>query len=214
MQPCFPLNGAFNASGPLETDMKARGIMSDQEKKPKSISTRKGDKGKTSLYDGTRVGKASLRPSVYGTLDEANAFLGMARARTQDSQIHDHLLKLQNLIYRVNAELACPPESKHLLKKRFVKEDLEWADHAGALLEEELSLPPKFVIYGETEVGAVLDVARAVVRRAERALVVLDEEETLDNLHVKPFVNRLSDLLYLLARKEDMLSGKQARHPD
>lgn len=185
-----------------------------EDEKRKSISTRRGDKGETSLLDGTRVGKDSLRPAVYGTLDEANAFMGLARAQAEDAQIKDMLLKLQNLIYKVNAQLACPPESKHLLKKNFTEQDLEWVNRASTDLEAELALPPKFVIYGETETSAVLDVARAVIRRAERALTTLASAEEIDNPHVKPFINRLSDTLYLLARKADRLSGKPLRHPD
>ena len=188
--------------------------MTTENKRIKSISTRKGDKGKTSLLDGTRVGKDSLRPAVYGTLDEANAFMGLARAQSGDANISDSLLKLQNLIYKVNAQLACPPESKHLLKKNFTAQDLDWVNQISAALEDELKLPPKFVIYGETETSATLDVARAVIRRAERALVTLDSEKEIDNPHIKPFINRLSDLLYLLARKQEQLSGKPLRHPD
>jgi len=189
-------------------------IMTAQHKKIKSISTRKGDRGQTALLDGTRVGKDSLRPAVYGTLDEANAFVGLARAQAEDAQIKDMLLQLQNLIYKVNAQLACPPESTHLLKKNFTAQDLEWVNRASAGLEGELNLPPRFVIYGETETGAVLDVARSVIRRAERALVALNSAEEIDNPHIKPFINRLSDLLFLLARKADRLSGKALRHPD
>jgi cob(I)alamin adenosyltransferase len=188
--------------------------MTTKNEKVQSISTRKGDKGNTSLLDGTRVGKDSLRPAVYGTLDEANAFMGLARARARDANINEILLKLQNLIYKVNAQLACPAESKHLLKKSFTAQDLDWVNQASAALEAELKLPPKFVIYGETEASAILDVARAVIRRAERTLVALDCAEEIDNPHIKPFINRLSDLLYLLARKQDQLSGKPLRHPD
>lgn len=188
--------------------------MTTEDRTTKSISTRKGDRGKTSLLDGTRVGKDSLRPAVYGTLDEANAFMGLARAQSSDTGVNDILLTLQNLIYKVNAELACPAESKHLLKKKLTAQDLDWANQAGAGLEKELALPPKFVIYGETETSATLDVARAVIRRAERALVALDCTEEIDNPLIKPFINRLSDLLYLLARKQDRLAGKPLRHPD
>ena len=82
--------------------------MADQKK---SISTKKGDKGKTSLLDGMRVSKASLRPETYGTLDEASALIGLARAKIGDSEIVKILLEIQTQIYLVNAELACPPEA-------------------------------------------------------------------------------------------------------
>ncbi|MHC4944083.1 MAG: cob(I)yrinic acid a,c-diamide adenosyltransferase [Planctomycetota bacterium] len=186
-------------------------------KKPrsgKSITTKKGDKGKTSLFDGSRVSKSSLRPETYGTLDEACAFIGLARAKSGIEELGEVLFKLQSLIYLVNAELACPPESKGSLHKRFEADHLEWTEEKAKEIEKRLNLPPKFVVYGETETGAILDVARAVVRRTERLLILLDEAETLENPHVKPFVNRLSDLLYLLARWEDHAAGKSPRHPE
>jgi cob(I)alamin adenosyltransferase len=186
-------------------------------KKPesgKSISTKKGDKGKTSLFDGTRVSKASLRPETYGTLDEACAFIGLARSKTGVSEIEKILFKIQSLIYLVNAELACPPEYKDNLKKRFEADHLKWTEEKASEIEKRLNLPPKFVVYGETETGAILDVARAVTRRTERILTLLDEAEPLDNPQVKPFINRLSDFLYLLARWEDAEAGKPPRHPE
>lgn len=185
--------------------------MADQKK---SISTKKGDKGKTSLFDGTRVSKASLRPETYGTLDEASALIGLARSRTGDSEIFKILLEIQTQIYLVNAELACPPEAKDRLNHRLEKKHLEALEEKASAIEKELDLPPKFVLYGETEAGAVLDVARAVVRRAERSLNALDEAEPLDNPQVKPYVNRLSDALYLLSRWEEKKAGRAWRHPE
>jgi cob(I)alamin adenosyltransferase len=185
--------------------------MADQKK---SISTKKGDQGKTSLFDGTRVSKASLRPETYGTLDEASALIGLARARTGDPEIFKILLEIQTQIYLVNAELACPPEAKDRLNHRLEKKHLDALEAQASTIEKELNLPPRFVLYGETEAGAVLDVARAVVRRAERALSALDEAEPLDNPHVKPFVNRLSDALYLLSRWEEKKAGRAWRHPE
>ena len=187
--------------------------MAGQDKK-KSISTKKGDRGETSLFDGTRVSKASLRPEVYGTLDEASAFLGLARAKSGDPEIQAILVELQTQIYLVNAELACPPEAKDRLNHRFEKEHFDALEARAREIEKTLDLPPRFVLYGETEAGAALDVARAVVRRAERALTLLHEAEPEDNPLVKPFVNRLSDMLYLLARREEKKAGRPWRHPE
>jgi cob(I)alamin adenosyltransferase len=185
-----------------------------EKKKKMSISTKTGDKGSTSLFDGTRVSKASLRPETYGTLDEASAFIGLARAKTGNTRIRESLLKIQNAIYLVNAELACPEESKSGLSHRFEEAHHEWVERTASEIERELDLPPKFVLYGETEVGAVLDIARAVVRRAERLLSALDKRSSIGNPHVKPFVNRLSDFLYLLARLDEKEAGVPPRHPD
>lgn len=185
-------------------------------KKPgkKSITTKKGDQGETSLFDGRRVSKASLRPEAYGTLDEASAFIGLARAQSKDGDLKEILKKIQSLIYLVNAELACPEESKDRLEKRFKKNDLKWVEETAASLEKRLELPPRFVLYGGTDTGAVLDIARAVVRRMERTLTALEASERLDNRMISPFVNRLSDLLYLLARWDEIQAGVPFSHPE
>ncbi len=183
-------------------------------KKKKSITTKKGDKGSTSLLGGKSVSKASTRPEAYGTLDEASAFIGLARAKIADEPIKKNLLRIQNMIFLVNAELACPPDSKARLKKCLDKSLLDEVEEMAARIEKELDLPAKFVIYGECETSALLDVARAVVRRAERALEALDEEEPLNNEFIKAFVNRLSDILYLLARFVETKAGSDFRHPE
>lgn len=187
--------------------------MSDSRKR-KSISTKRGDEGDTSLFDGSRVSKGSLRPEAYGTLDEMAAFLGLARAKSEIPLIHDSLLKVQNLVYLVNSELACPVESKEKLHKRFEKRHLEWLEKTAGEIEKNLDLPPRFVLYGETEVGALLDVARAVARRAERTLTRVTDNEPLENPFIKPFINRLSDFLYLLARMDEKEAGLPFRHPE
>jgi len=184
------------------------------QKKAKSISTKKGDSGGTSLFDGARVSKASLRPQTYGTLDEASAFIGLARAKATNPVLKEALLKVQNMIYLVNAELACPAESKDKLPKRFTKKYMESFEEETKTVENSLVLPGKFIVYGETEVGAILDIARAVVRRAERTLKLLDEVESIGNTEVKPFINRLSDYLYLLARLNEKEAGLSPRIVD
>jgi len=184
------------------------------KKKKKSITTRRGDKGRTSLLDGTRTGKDSARPEAYGTLDEAAAFIGLARAKTGLPRVKETLLSVQNLIFRANAELACPPESRRLVKRPLTARDVETLTDLVAEIEGTLDLPPRFVIYGETETAALLDVARAVARRCERALARLDAEEEIGNPAIKAFVNRLSDALFILARLEEREAGVSPRHPD
>jgi cob(I)alamin adenosyltransferase len=184
------------------------------KKKRKSITTKGGDKGNTSLFDGTRISKAALRPEVYGTLDEVSAFIGLARSKTDNPAHREALIKIQNLIYLVNAELACPEESKADLNKRFEGPHQKWVEEKAAELEQDLELPPKFILYGETEQSAWLDVARAVVRRGERAFTALAKAESVDNPHIQSFLNRLSDLLYLLARSAEREAGVAFRHPE
>lgn len=184
-------------------------------RKKRSITTRKGDRGRTSLFDETRVDKADLRPEAYGTLDEASAFIGLARAAGPRAGVEKVLVRIQELIYLANSELACPPASRAKPARRLEAEHLQWVEDRARESEKALDLPPRFVLYGETLVSAFLDVARAVMRRAERRLQALDDREgTLANPHLMPLVNRLSDLLYLLARGEDAAAGKAPRHPE
>jgi cob(I)alamin adenosyltransferase len=185
-----------------------------KKKTTKSISTKKGDKGKTSLLDGSRTSKGSMRPEAYGTLDEAQSFIGLARSKTALSTVQAVLLEVQNNIYVINSELACPPESRHLLKRTIGKKDVEALTDRAREIEESLKLPPKFIIYGELETAALLDVARAVVRRAERAVSRLEGADELENTDIRAYINRLSDLLFLLARLEEREAGVVPRHPE
>ena len=116
------------------------------EKKKKSISTKKGDKGETSLLDGTRTRKSADRPEVYGTMDEAQAFVGLARARSNLPRVTEILLEIQNDIYMVNSELACPTESLHLLKRKIESGDVERLTAQVSAIEKELDLPPRLVL--------------------------------------------------------------------
>lgn len=178
-----------------------------------SITTKKGDDGTTGLLDNSRVKKSNLRPETYGTLDEAAAFLGLARATTDLERTRAFLLTVQNHLYLINAELACPPEYLHLLRKRLSADHLQKLEALAQAVEAELELPRKFVLYGESQVSALLDVARAVVRRAERRLVELCDRETVNNASILAYLNRLSDALFLLARYEEFAHGIPFAHP-
>lgn len=180
----------------------------------RSITTKKGDSGKTGLLDSSRVEKSDLRPEAYGTLDEAAAYLGLVRAKTDVDKIRKLIWTIQNHIYLINSELACPPESLHLLKVKLSSSHLEQIEAAGEEIEKELNLPQKFVIYGQTEVSALLDIARTVVRRAERRVVELHKVEPLANDTILPYLNRLSDTLYILARYDEFSHKVPYAHPD
>lgn len=182
--------------------------------KKKSISTTKGDGGETSLLDGTRTRKSALRPEAYGTLDEAQSFIGLARAHSRVPRVKENLLLVQHYIYVINSELACPPDKKDLLERKVNAGDVDRLTKIIDAIEAAVDLPPKFIVYGETKPSAFLDTARAVVRRAERALNRLEEAEKIDNQSIKAFINRLSDLLYLLARLEEREAGVPLRHPE
>ncbi len=178
-----------------------------------SITTKKGDNGSTGLLDNSRVQKFDLRPETYGTLDEAAAFLGLARAKTSLDETKDILWKIQNHIYLMNAELACPVDYLHLLKDKLAESHLQELEEFSETIENKLELPRKFVLYGQSETAAYLDIARTVVRRAERRLVELNQKEQLENKTIMAYINRLSDVLFLLARYEEFKNGIPYAHP-
>ncbi|MBN1483034.1 cob(I)yrinic acid a,c-diamide adenosyltransferase [candidate division KSB1 bacterium] len=179
-----------------------------------SITTKKGDDGTTGLLDNSRVQKYDLRPETYGTLDEAAAFLGLARAKSTLARTKEILLVIQNHLYLINAELACPVDSLHVLKYKISTAHLQQLETFSASTEKELALPRKFVLYGQSESSAYLDIARAVVRRAERRFVELNQIEKLDHATISAYLNRLSDTLFLLARYEEYRNGIPFVHPD
>ncbi|MFC1848730.1 cob(I)yrinic acid a,c-diamide adenosyltransferase [candidate division CSSED10-310 bacterium] len=187
---------------------------SEMSDKPESsISTKKGDEGNTSLLDGTRVAKFSLRPEAYGAIDEANAFIGALRALSTVKRIKELLITIQNHIYYINSELACPPDKYSLLKRKINEGDTHFLDQNIVSLEAELKLPRQFVLYGGTVSSAYADIARSIIRRAERKVVKLDHEEPLPNAVIKQYLNRLSDLLFLIARLEENEAGVKPLHP-
>ncbi|MBN2383117.1 cob(I)yrinic acid a,c-diamide adenosyltransferase [bacterium] len=183
-------------------------------KRTHSIVTRQGDEGKTRLLGGSQVDKHGLRVETYGVMDEANAFLGAYRSMTRSERMKTLIVMVQNHIYHLNAELACPPDKTHLLKKTISGHEVKLIEREATQLEQELGLPRAFVLYGSTPISAYADMARAIVRRAERRLTELDACEPLQNPILKQYVNRLSDLLFLMARYEEKIAGVTPLHPD
>jgi cob(I)alamin adenosyltransferase len=179
-----------------------------------SITTRQGDGGRTGLLGDDRVAKSDRRPEAYGTLDEANALIGLVRSKINIVSLQENLLCIQNHIYLINSELACPQDKMHLLSKLLLAEHLDWLEQIAKSVETELTLPRKFIVYGESEVSAYMDLARAVVRRAERHVVWLDQSEPLQNHHLLPYLNRLSDYLFLAARWYEKQNNIAFRHPE
>ena len=179
-----------------------------------SISTKKGDDGTTGLFYGGRVRKDSERPEAYGQVDEAQAFIGVARSVAPAGSELAHLLAtIERDLYVLMAELATAPANHHKLTAGTSLVTSEMVDRLGAELaaiEEWLPMPTEFVIPGGSIVSAHLDVARTVVRRAERAVVAL-EDATLP----VAYLNRLSDLLWALARahEDTSLIANQTKDP-
>ncbi len=168
--------------------------MSEQENNP-PVSTGRGDDGTTTLLGSGRMDKDDPRIVVLGDVDEASSFLGLAREEAE-GDVAALLLDLQRLLYRVMGDVAMPKEND------FVGQgDLDLVDRALEEWRGQTEIPKEFVVPGESRLGALLDVARSVVRRAERSLVTAGYAE--NHPHAVKVVNRLSDLLFVVARNAD-----------
>jgi len=170
------------------------------------LYTRTGDAGETSLFDGTRVSKSDSRVDAYGEVDELNAWLGLARASRLDDDLDAEIVQLQRDLFALGAQLADPADK---ITDRVTKAAL--GDNDVARLEQvidrlEAGLPPlrRFILAGGSPAGAALHVARTVCRRAERRMVAL--QPPVDAVLVR-YVNRLSDLLFVLAREVNHRAG-------
>ena len=173
------------------------------------IYTRKGDDGTTGLWYGGRVPKTDVRTEAYGSLDEANSALGVARSlanRDDRADVHDTLLDLQRNLFVAGAELATSPEAGERLEGGISRITDEMVQSVEADIDrymDQVDLPPHFVIPGGTELSAALDVARSAVRRAERRVVELRDSDGLASDAVLRYINRASDLAFALARYAD-----------
>ena len=162
------------------------------------IYTRTGDDGTTGLYFGGRVRKDSDAPRAYGAVDEAQAAIGVARAEA-DAELDAILVGVCHDLYLCMAELATLPENRAKNKQPVTAAMVAGLEPLIDQATERFPMPTEFVIPGATRVGALLDVARTVVRRAERESLSVAAPDS----HVVPYLNRLSDLLWALARWQD-----------
>ena len=177
------------------------------------IYTRKGDTGTTGLlFGGDRVSKADLRTDAYGTTDEAVSALGLARAaigeQTDRTEVRlaELILRLQRELFVVGAELATHVDRRDRLTdavSRVTAEMVSALEGEIDALEELVEQPKEFVLPGETMTGAAIDLARTTVRRAERRAVALAAVGGLPGSEVVPYLNRLADLLFVMARAAD-----------
>jgi cob(I)alamin adenosyltransferase len=171
------------------------------------IYTRKGDDGTTGLWYGGRVPKSDSRPEAYGSIDEAASALGLARAAAHyDRELHDDILRLQNEMFIAGAELATAPEAAERLEPGVSKVTDDMVEGLEEVIDRymaRVNLPPKFVIPGGSEASARLDVARTLVRRAERRVAAMKENGELADDIVVRYLNRASDAVYALARYAD-----------
>jgi cob(I)alamin adenosyltransferase len=172
------------------------------------IYTRRGDRGETDLFGGGRVAKDHLRVAAYGEVDELNSCVGIAAAATRQDDLRALLQRIQNTLFDLGAHLATPDAARR--EKADIPgasvEDIEELEGKIDQLEGELAPLKNFILPGGTEVAAALHLARTVCRRVERSAVALDRDEPLDE-RVLRYINRLSDLLFVLARVENVRAG-------
>ena len=171
------------------------------------IYTRTGDGGETALFHGARVSKADPRVAAYGDLDELHAWIGFARASLVDAQLSDMAEQIQRDLFALGARLADP---SHKIAERVTKAAVAMSDVTrleGWIDALESELPPlrRFILAGGSPAGAAFHVARTVCRRAERAIVALGADAV--EREVLVYVNRLSDLLFVLARAANARAG-------
>ncbi len=169
----------------------------------------KGDQGTTDLL-GERVGKDDPRVVALGDLDEATSAIGLGRALAQTERTNDLLVTCQRDLYQIMAELAFTDELRPAAYS-LSETRVQWLEEATDALSAEVALPPAFILPGDTVPGAALDVARTVVRRAEREAVVLSNAGQITNPQILRYLNRLSSLLFMLARFEDHAAGATPR---
>jgi cob(I)alamin adenosyltransferase len=164
------------------------------------VTTRTGDGGETSLFGKGRVRKTDPRVVALGDLDEAQSAIGVARGMAPKSTMGRQLLELQQGLYVAMSEVATPPEDLARLTTRLDAAALAKLDSALAWLKERTPIEGRFVIPGENPISAALDYARTVARRAERSVVTCVDTGLVSGDVLLPWLNRLSDLLFVLAR--------------
>ena len=170
------------------------------------IYTKRGDTGETGLLYGGRVSKTDPRCEAYGTTDEAISALGLARALSQDPLVQQVITGIQRELFTVGAELATDASEYAKLREHFGVVTPEMTIRVEKLIDdlsEQVQLPRAFIIPGASAPSGALDLARTILRRAERHTVALSEKRLLVNPEVLRYLNRVADLLFILARFED-----------
>ena len=170
------------------------------------IYTKTGDAGETRLLFGGRVPKTDPRCEAYGSTDQAVSAMGLARALSQDPRVKEVLFEVQREMFTVGAELATDADQRDKLEASFAVITPEMVDRLEGLIDEldaEIELPSAFIIPGASAASGALDLARSLLRTGERRVVELNERGLLANPELLRYLNRLSDLLFMLARYED-----------
>jgi len=171
-----------------------------------SFYTSKGDDGTTNLLGEGRVAKYHARIEAVGTLDESTAALGLARAQCLDPRSGPILIEAQRDLYKLMAEVASTPENAQ--KFHFIDEGrVKWLEEQTDALSAAVEMPKQFILPGDSLAGAALSLARAIIRRAERRVVELYDEQELINPDLQRYLNRLSSLCFVLELVENKAAG-------
>lgn len=170
------------------------------------IYTRSGDDGTTSLFSGGRVQKYHLRVDCYGTVDEMNSLIGLARAHEPTEPTDTELARVQHQLFNLGADLATPMDAASSHVVRVDAAAVAWLEERIDWMSEALPALKYFILPGGTPASATIHVARTVCRRAERLVSELREQEAVGE-QVLPYLNRLSDYLFTLARWENLQAG-------
>ncbi len=215
-----PSNRATAAPAPPERPAPARA-----PSHASAVATGRGDDGTTGLlFGGDRIPKDDLRTEAYGTLDEAVAALGLARAELDVRRrldvlppalggIEPLILRIQRELFVVGAELAANPAARDRLRDGVTRVSAEMVAGIDGILadyEARIEFPAEFVVPGETRTSAALELARTILRRAERRAVTLDRAGLVPGAHLLPYLNRLADLLWVLARAAEQAEARNA----
>ncbi len=201
--------------------MSSDGANEELKLPPSKVATGKGDEGTTGLlFGGNRISKDDVRTEAYGTVDEATAALGMARAELIGlggagiAALDETILSIQRDLFVVGAELATNPDAWSRLEDGRTKVSPKMLARINALLattEAAIVFPKDFVIPGSSKASSAIELARTIIRRAERWCVTLGREGLLPGEHLLAYLNRLADLLWLLARQAETLEASATR---
>lgn len=176
-----------------------------------SITTKTGDDGKTFLLGGVRIAKNHLRVKCYGDCDELNSYLGLVQSFIQHEEINSIINAIQMQIFDLSAILATPPDSMKpetdIKNSQLEQQSILYLEEKINYYEPQLPELKNFIIPGGTKGSSLLHVSRTICRRVERSVIELSQVEKVDS-HLIVFFNRLSDLLFILARFENQLSGQ------
>jgi cob(I)alamin adenosyltransferase len=171
------------------------------------IYTKKGDQGQTSLFGGQTVAKHEHRIDAYGTVDELNSVIGVARSHEMNAQIDEWLHTVQHQLFVLGSDLATP-HSREVRIDRISENEIIFLEKCIDQMDEQLPALKNFILPGGTKAASFLHLARTVCRRAERITVACSEEDYVSKLTIK-YLNRLSDFLFMLGRFENFKSGKE-----